>query len=119
MGARRRARSARCVLTFDDGRGSLWSVGLPLLRRHGMKGIVFLVPGRTRIAARARCRRPGTTCARAARPRSAVLAREPGEGAFLSWEEIEALARSGVFDFQSHTLTHARVHVGADAWSAS
>jgi peptidoglycan/xylan/chitin deacetylase (PgdA/CDA1 family) len=34
------------VLTFDDGRGSLWSVGGPLLRRHGMRGIVFLVPGR-------------------------------------------------------------------------
>ena len=32
------ARRARCVLTFDDGRGSLWSVGQPLLRRYGMKG---------------------------------------------------------------------------------
>ena len=41
----------------------------------------------------------------------AVLAREEGLGAFLSWEEVEALARSGVFEFQSHTLTHARVHV--------
>src|SRR5204862_352394 len=41
------------VLTFDDGRGSLWSVGQPLLRRFGMKGIVFLVPGRT-------VSRPGT-----------------------------------------------------------
>src|SRR5260221_5250657 len=26
------------VLTFDDGRGSLWTVGLPLMRRFGMKG---------------------------------------------------------------------------------
>jgi hypothetical protein len=30
----------------------------------------------------------------------------------MSWEEITALARSGRFHFQSHTLLHARVHTG-------
>ena len=65
------------VLTFDDGRGSLWSVGAPLLERRGMRGIVFLVPGRTTARPgpplptwtdvargprrRGRGRRPGTT----------------------------------------------------------
>jgi peptidoglycan/xylan/chitin deacetylase (PgdA/CDA1 family) len=97
------------VLTFDDGRGSLWSVGQPLLKRYGMRGIVFLVPGRV-------VSRPGpqaptwedvlTERASAA----AVLARESGEGALLSWEEIEALAKTGLFEFESHTLTHARIH---------
>ena len=29
------------VLTFDDGRGSLWSIGLPLMRRYGMRGIAL------------------------------------------------------------------------------
>ncbi|HUG52233.1 MAG TPA: polysaccharide deacetylase family protein [Vicinamibacteria bacterium] len=97
------------VLTFDDGRGSLWSVGQPLLRRFGMKGIVFLVPGRVRS-------RPGPLPptwddveARRQAP-EAILGREKGEGALLSWEEIAALAPSGVFDFQSHTHTHARIH---------
>ena len=79
------------VLTFDDGRESLWTVGAPLLRRHGMTGIVFLVPGRT--------------------PARPVPAPAGGEG-LLSWEQVEALARSGPFEFQSHSLTHARVHVG-------
>jgi len=98
------------LLTFDDGRGSLWSVGGPLLRRHGMRGIVFLVPGRTPS-------RPGPLpptlddLQRGHATPDAVLGREAGEGAFLSWEEIEALARSGVLEFQSHTLTHARIHV--------
>jgi peptidoglycan/xylan/chitin deacetylase (PgdA/CDA1 family) len=72
------------VLTFDDGRGSVWSVAAPLLRKHGMKAVVFLVPGRI----------------------------PPRLGALLSWEEIEALARTGLFDFQSHTLRHARIHTG-------
>lgn len=79
------------LLTFDDGRGSVWSVAAPLLRRHGMRAAVFLVPGRV----------------------PAHAARSAGqEAALMSWDEIETLARGGLFDFQSHTLLHARVHSG-------
>jgi peptidoglycan/xylan/chitin deacetylase (PgdA/CDA1 family) len=79
------------------------------MRRYGMKGIVFLVPGRVPS-------RPGPLPptwddveARRQSP-EAIIAREKGDGAFLSWEEIDSLSRSGLFDFQSHTLTHARIH---------
>ncbi|HET7746368.1 MAG TPA: polysaccharide deacetylase family protein [Vicinamibacteria bacterium] len=108
MGARAAPERA-VVLTFDDGRGSLWSVGAPLLKRFGMRGIVFLVPGR--IASRPGPPAPTWDDVGAGRAAAGdVLRREDGEGAFLSWEEIEALARDGPFDFQSHTLTHGRVH---------
>lgn len=99
------------LLTFDDGRGSLWSVAAPLLERFGMKAVVFLVPGRMHS-------RPGPLPAtwadvEAGRADAAeVLGRERGEDALLSWEEVESLSKTGLFDFQSHTLTHARVHVG-------
>jgi peptidoglycan/xylan/chitin deacetylase (PgdA/CDA1 family) len=80
------------VLTFDDGRASLAGVGAPLLQRHGMKGIVFLVPGRT--------------------PEHPVGGGGPHAAtALLSWPEIQSLSASGVFDFQSHTLLHSRIHV--------
>jgi hypothetical protein len=74
---------------------------------------VFLVPGR--IPSRPGPLPPdwddvGSGQASAAE----VLAREQGDGAFLSWEEIAALGSTGVFDFQSHTLTHARIHVSPD-----
>jgi hypothetical protein len=39
-----------------------------------------------------------------------VLGRDEGADGLLSWEEIDDLARSGVFEFQSHTHHHARVH---------
>jgi len=95
------------VLTFDDGRGSLWSVGFPLMKRFGMKGIVFLVPGRTRLGPPA----PTWDDVRDSRGAAeALLARESKEAPFLSWQEIEAMAHSGLMDFESHTLTHARVH---------
>ncbi len=80
----REAPERAVVLTFDDGRASVGRVAAPLLREHGMKAVVFLVPGR--IPAR------------------------PG-GALLSWGEVEALAGTGLFDFQSHTHLHARVHI--------
>ena len=101
------------VLTFDDGRGSLWGVAQPLLNRFGMRATVFLVPGRMRS-------RPGPNsptwvdvdAGRA--DLSELLGREEGEGAFLSWEEVAQLAKTGLFDFQSHTLTHGRIHVGPE-----
>jgi peptidoglycan/xylan/chitin deacetylase (PgdA/CDA1 family) len=106
----RRVPERAVLLTFDDGRGSVWSVGEPLLRRHGMRAVVFLVPGRMRS-------RPGPPAptwneveAGDARAQT-VLGREREDGALLSWEEVAALARTGRFEFQSHTLSHARVHV--------
>jgi peptidoglycan/xylan/chitin deacetylase (PgdA/CDA1 family) len=99
------------LLTFDDGRGTVWSVAAPLLRRHGMRAAVFLVPGR--VPSRA----PGpdlddVSAGRA--PASAATERERGDAALLSWEEIEILAKTGLFEFESHTLLHARVHVSPE-----
>lgn len=89
------------LLTIDDGRASVYSVGLTLLRRFGMKAVVFLVPSRV-VETPAR---PILDSANAAPP--------PNEG-FLSWNEIEILARSGLFEFESHSLSHARVHVAPE-----
>ena len=98
---RRQAPERAVLLTIDDGRASVWSVGYPLLRRHGMKATVFLVPSRVGDAP--------------ARPLSEgpLPVPEPNEG-FLGWSEIEELDRSGLFDFQSHTLSHARIHVAPE-----
>jgi peptidoglycan/xylan/chitin deacetylase (PgdA/CDA1 family) len=97
------------LLTFDDGRGSVWSVAAPLLKRHGMRAVVFLVPGRVPSHL------PGPDwddVAAGRAPADAALSRERGERSLMSWEEIDALARGGLVEFQSHTLLHARIHSG-------
>lgn len=86
------------LLTIDDGRASVYSVGLPLLRRFGMKAVVFLVPSRV-----------GDEPPRAIA--EGTLAAPSANEGFLSWSEIEILARTGLFEFESHSLSHARVHV--------
>lgn len=80
------------VLTFDDGRESVLTEGLPILQRHGLKGIVFLVPGRT--------------------PETSAFAEDAGRSdGSLSWRDVRTLVASGLFDIESHSLTHARIHV--------
>jgi peptidoglycan/xylan/chitin deacetylase (PgdA/CDA1 family) len=107
----RRAPERAILLTFDDGRASVWTVGLPAMKRYGFKGIVFLVPGRVPN----RPLRPTMADVREGRAvaTDVIVGGDPEEG-FLSWEEIEALNASGLFEFQSHTFTHARVHVAPE-----
>ena len=89
IGGTDQAPERAVVLTFDDGRASLDTVGAPILKKHGMTGIVFLVPGRT--------------------PEKAPSPAGPAD--LLGWDQVRALSSSGVFDFQSHTLLHARIGV--------
>ena len=106
MGATK-VRDRAVALTFDDGRGSLYGVGLPLMKRYGMRGIVFLVPGRVLPGGGLPPTWDEVESGRI--PAARVLERER-EAPLLSWVEIEAMGRSGLFDFQSHTLTHSRIH---------
>lgn len=107
----RRAPERAVVLTFDDARGSVWSVGWPLLKRYGMRGLVFLIPGRTPSPGGPA--RPTWDDVQAGHvPSSAVLERETTEP-FLSWAEVDVLSRSGLFDFGSHTHRHLRIATSA------
>jgi peptidoglycan/xylan/chitin deacetylase (PgdA/CDA1 family) len=110
MGATK-VRDRAVALTFDDGRGSLYGIGLPLMRRYGLRGIVFLVPGRVPTGGGLPPTWDEVEAGRV--PAARVLERER-EAPLLSWVEIETMARSGLFDFQSHTLTHSRIHTRPD-----
>ncbi len=113
VSGRRAPPDRAVVLTFDDGRSSVRTVGWPLMRRHGFKGLVFVVPGRT--VSRPGPLPPTLDDVEAGRATLAqLLDREEGRDAFLTWEEMQQLDASGLFDFQSHSLSHARVHVGPD-----
>jgi hypothetical protein len=107
---RREPPERAVVLTFDDGRSSVRTVGWPLMRRHGMKGIVFVVPGLVRSCPG---RLPPTWDDVQAGQAKAqdVLSREDGPDPLMSWEELSHLVTGGLFDVESHTLSHAQVHV--------
>jgi peptidoglycan/xylan/chitin deacetylase (PgdA/CDA1 family) len=103
----RRAPERAVVLTFDDGRASVFTVAFPLLKRFDMKAVLFLVPGRVASGAP----RPSWDEVKAGRARREDALGPPDAAETLvSWEEVDQMATSGVFDIQSHSLTHARVH---------
>lgn len=66
-------------LTFDDGHRSVYEVAFPLLKRYGFCATVFIVP---------------------------TYIDKPN---WLTWEQIDEMNRSGIIDFQSHTLEHKRI----------
>lgn len=75
------------ILTFDDGYLDNWVHVAPILAEHGLRATVFVTLDFVD-------------------PRPIV--RERGESAvgFMSWDELRAAERSGVFDIQSHAVSH-------------
>lgn len=98
----KKKNSSRCVLlTIDDGRQSVWKYAYPLLKKYGMKAVVFVLPGHTKAKNspthfEAQC--------------STVQKRDEGEP-LLSWDQLRTMHSSGLVDIQSHTLYHHLIYV--------
>ena len=95
----KRLPSNPIVLTFDDGYLDNRVFAYPLLKKYGFKGTIFVNPD---------CIDTFTT------PRENLDDVWSGKcdisdlkpDGFLSWRELEIMARSGVMDVQSHTISH-------------
>lgn len=95
------------VLTFDDGWGSLWSIGFPILKRYGLKIIVFIPPGRIE---RGGAVGPNLDDLNAGKCKPEdVFDRDKSERPLLTWEEITEMHNSGLVDFQSHSYNHGLI----------
>jgi peptidoglycan/xylan/chitin deacetylase (PgdA/CDA1 family) len=96
--------SNHVVLTFDDGWSTAWSVATPLLKEFGFRATLFLAPAT--ITADKGVRRTINTSASDA---EVVAEDRKLQDYLVSWEEVDAMQQTGVWDIQSHTLLHARV----------
>ena len=77
------------VLTFDDGESSLYNVAFPLLKKFGFRAVAFIIPS---FIGQANTKQAGKQ--------------------WLGWDEIEQMHKSGIIDFQSHTLRHEKIFIG-------
>jgi peptidoglycan/xylan/chitin deacetylase (PgdA/CDA1 family) len=95
------------VITFDDGYLDNWVNAFPILKKHGMKATVFVVPEFVDPTAELR---PTLYDVWKGRMREVELLRQ----GFLSWDEMKEMSRSGLIDIQSHSLTHTYCFQGFD-----
>lgn len=81
------------VLSFDDGYQNLYTRAFPILRQYAFPSVAFIPTGKI-----------GTTD----RQDNDWDTHEASfKCSHLLWSEIEAMAATGLIDFQSHTVTHA------------
>lgn len=77
-------------LTFDDGYLDNLLVAYPILKKYGLKATIFVNP-------------------EFVDPSSGIRTLDERDGntlGFLNWDEICFLDKSGVFDIQSHSMSH-------------
>ena len=96
------------VLTFDDGRASLWSIAYPLLKKYRFVGVSFIIPflveSKDEYYPNLDDVWQGSALVQEISDREKVLP-------LCTWEEIKKMHDSGVIDFQSHTLSHSSVFI--------
>ncbi|MGI9222208.1 MAG: polysaccharide deacetylase family protein [Woeseiaceae bacterium] len=78
------------VLTFDDGYLDNWVNAVPLLRKYGMRGTVYVTPEFVQDGSEVR----------------PVDANGDEVVGFMNWEELRRIDAEGVLDVQCHALTH-------------
>lgn len=97
------------LLTFDDGWGQMYSVAWPLMKKYGLTGVIYLIPGRVQPGEPGRPM-PTLEDVWAGRCEQRIVdSRDETDQPLCTWDEIRRMHASGVFDFQSHTHRHERV----------
>lgn len=98
------------VLTFDDGYLDNWVYAHPVLKRYGMKAVLFTVTGLIgdgAVRAHAGQGGPLPDC-----PSHDVAKRRmysaDRDDVMLRWDEIHQMLDAGTFEIHSHTHTHTR-----------
>lgn len=112
------------LITFDDGYLDNWVYAHPVLQRHGMSAVLFLVTswigdgpvrpyagqvigqGAAQDAVPA-CPDPVPACPDHNESKR-LLAEGRGDEVALRWSEVQAMRAAGTFEFHSHTHTHTR-----------
>jgi len=100
------------VLTFDDARSSFWRFGFPLLRRYGMKGVLFVISGLTPTAS---ATRPNLCSVRNSNNTiDDIRAIDPDDTTLCTWPELSEMYNSGHVEVESHSLFHKEVFVDTE-----
>jgi len=91
----------KVILSFDDGRRSVWTVAYPLLKKYGFKGVAFVSPGLVKHGDKT------PTIEGAFSNEDSIDKYRNFE--LFNWEEAQEMHDSGVIDLQLHGYAHSRI----------
>jgi peptidoglycan/xylan/chitin deacetylase (PgdA/CDA1 family) len=89
----------KIILSFDDGYLDNWVYAYPILKKHKLKGTIFINPEFVDPSAGLRANLDDVWSGIKSMNDLQTLG-------FLSWTEIQEMDASGVMDIQSHSMSH-------------
>jgi peptidoglycan/xylan/chitin deacetylase (PgdA/CDA1 family) len=104
-------RSRSVLITFDDGYLDNWVYAHPILARHRMRAVLFLVTGWIGEGASRGHAGVQASVLPATPSHKECMAAVRGSRAdavMLRWDEVRAMRAAGTFELHSHTHTHTR-----------
>ena len=87
------------MLTFDDGYLDSWAYAYPILKKYGAKATIFVSPEFVDPTEDVRFNLEDVW-------QGKIADEQLISAGFLNWEEMRVMEKSGLFDIQSHALTH-------------
>jgi len=109
LSGRQGAPKKPVMITFDDGWLDNWVFAFPILKKHGMMAVIFLITAQLAEQGR-RVRADEAMVGPLPKHRESRRLVEEGRSSdvMLSWEEVREMTGSGLVEFHSHTHTHQR-----------
>ncbi len=90
------------LLTFDDGFADNYVYAYPLLKKYGMRAMLFVTTSLIRDSIVSR----ENFMPKPHREAWQLAATEQGTEVMCTWAELKEMEESGVFEMQAHGLTH-------------
>lgn len=109
---RRKLKRKTVVLTFDDARSSFWIYAYPLIKKHDMKAVLFIIPGLTESSDSIRDNLDMVWKGRASKEDLYQI--DPEDTTLCSWPELKDMYHSGSVEIESHSLFHKEVFVNTE-----
>lgn len=96
------------MITFDDGWLDNWLYAYPILKKYGLKAVIFIIT--SLITENKKRANDKNNLPELPDHKGCLEKIEVGKSAevMLSWDEIKEMEESGIIDIQSHSHTHQR-----------
>ncbi len=104
--------SKSVLITFDDGRATLWTVAYPILKKYGLKATTFIVPA-TMTESGVRSTLADYEAGYSV-SQTQIINADLSDTPTITWDEAKIMFTSGLIDFQSHTLDHTLIYFTSD-----